>query len=370
MVYAETIQPDELMQWLQLHCASAVLQREWRAQNERDEQAQTREKLRIPHSLAIQLPELAAGHFETVLRWLDDNDRHSILTFLCPEYPTALRAIHAPPLVLFLSGDSGILAHPSLGVVGSRHATPAGLAVAEELCRPLARAGVCLVSGMAMGIDAVAHRSALDVAGASIGVLGCGIDRIYPARNRPLYYQMREKGLLVSEYLPGTPPRIEQFPRRNRIITGLSQGLLVVEAGLHSGSLQSAQHAIDQNRNIYAVPGSLMNPMVQGCHRLIQQGAQLVTCAEDVLADYPAQGCLLQGNHGEVENFCENGGKFLETGLANPHLLANVDFETTSFEVLLERSELGVSEVVNQLISLELGGWIKQVPGGYVRVRR
>ncbi|TRW48770.1 DNA-protecting protein DprA [Aliidiomarina halalkaliphila] len=375
MLYAENVHPNTLNQWLRLHFTPLKLKRLLRDQWAGFEGMDVHQPLAaLPlfwrEKLADISDDVMARDVRRLQRWLDADERNRVLTRQSPEFPLHLKEIDDGPWLLFVSGDLSFLQRPAIAIVGSRKATPMGISLAEEFSKGLGAQRLCVVSGMAMGIDAAAHRAALAHGFASIGVLGCGIDRVYPARHRALYGDMREQGLLISEYLPGEAPRVERFPQRNRIISGLSKGVLVVEANIRSGSLQTAKHALEQNRNVYALPGAIRNPAAEGCNRLIQQGATLVTCVDDILQDYPTQEVLWPVDNLNNEVFSEKPSNFLETGLANPHLLANVDFETTALEVLIARSGLGVSDVVNQLISLELAGWIKQVPGGYVRVRR
>lgn len=375
MLHAETVHPNTLRQWLRLHFTPLKLKRLLREQWAGFHTMSAQQPLAsLPRfwrdKLAEENEQSVAKDLGRIQRWLDADEQHAVITRVCAEYPALLAEVDDAPWLLFASGHVEHLTLSAIGIVGSRKATPMGVSLAGEFSQGLGAHRLCVVSGMAMGIDAAAHQAALEHGCATIGVLGCGIDKVYPARHRALYGQMRESGLLLSEYLPGEAPRVERFPQRNRIISGLSRGVLVVEASVHSGSLQTAKHALEQNREVYAIPGSIRNSAAEGCNRLIQQGAKLVTCTDDVLVDFPAQEALWPVDNPFRENFSEKLPNFLETGLANPHLLANVDFETTSLDVLITRTGLGVSDVVNQLISLELAGWIKQVPGGYVRMRR
>ncbi|RUO26961.1 DNA-protecting protein DprA [Aliidiomarina minuta] len=312
-----------------------------------------------------QIPKAPDAYIETTLRWLEEDDRHFLLTRACADYPEALTHIHRPPWLLFGKGDKSLLDKPQLAVVGSRRASHYGLQHATQLTADLTRCGWAICSGMALGIDSAAHHAALEQGADTIAVLGCGPDICYPPRARELYREIGDKGVLISEFIPGTSARSDHFLRRNRIITGLSQGVLVVEASIRSGSLVTARLALEQNRNVYALPGPVTQSSYRGNHQLIQEGAILVTCAQDILAELPA----LQGAMELPENI-ENRSKVVSTGLANQQMLANVGFETTSIDSLVERTCLPVASVMNQLISLELDGWVTAVPGGYVRVRR
>lgn len=191
-------------------------------------------------------------------------------------YPPLLAEINAPPPMLFCHGDAGLLARPQIAIVGSRNASPAGLATARAFAADLAAAGFVITSGMALGIDAMAHEGAMAAGGATIAVLGCGVDVVYPRRHAALARAITRQGCLVTEYLPGTPPRPSQFPLRNRIISALSLGVLVVEAAPDSGSLITARFAAEQGREVFAIPGSIHSPMSRGCHQLIREGATLV----------------------------------------------------------------------------------------------
>lgn len=214
--------------------------------------------------------------------WLEDARNH-IVTLADKDYPQALLNIPDPPLLLYVKGRLDLLNQPSIGVIGSRNATAQGKQNAEAFSRAMSDAGLCVVSGLAHGIDAAAHRGALAGKGSSIGVVGTGLDKVYPAANRELAHAMAAQGALISEFPLGTPPLAANFPRRNRIISGLALGCLIVEAGLQSGSLITARLALEQGREVFAIPGSIHSPQSRGCHALIKQGAKLVETALDVL---------------------------------------------------------------------------------------
>ena len=210
----------------------------------------------------------------------------SILTLADSAYPRALLEIADPPNVLYVRGNPGLLQKRGLGIVGSRNATPQGLQTAEVFAKALAGAGLSTISGLALGIDAAAHRGALAAGGDTIAVIGTGADRLYPARNKELALAIAEHGAIVSEFPLGTPAIAANFPRRNRIISGLSRGVLVVEAAPESGSLITARLAAEQGREVFAIPGSIHSPVARGCHKLIKQGAKLVETAQDVLEEF------------------------------------------------------------------------------------
>ena len=223
---------------------------------------------------------------ERVLAWGDEPGNH-LLTWDDPDYPKELLSIGDSPALLYYKGRRDLLNSPALAMVGSRNASPSGLRTAEEFAAALAEAGLTIISGLAQGIDAAAHRGGLAAAapsgGSTIAIVGTGIDRIYPPSNAALAHRIAEQGGMLSEFRLGTPPRKENFPRRNRLISGMSQGVLVVEAAIDSGSLITARLAGEQGRDIFAIPGSIHSPFSKGCHKLIKEGAKLVESARDVL---------------------------------------------------------------------------------------
>ena len=218
------------------------------------------------------------------MKWIDQPG-NDLLTLADARYPAALLQIADPPLLLYVRGRVELLSHPALAIVGSRSATPAGTRDALAFAETLSNAGLTIVSGLALGIDTAAHRGGLAGASSSIGVVGTGLDRVYPARNRHLAHQLAEDGVLVSEFPLGTPPFPSNFPRRNRVISGLCRGCLVVEAALRSGSLITARQSLEQGREVFAMPGSIHSSLSKGCHWLIKQGAKLVETAQDVLEE-------------------------------------------------------------------------------------
>ena len=224
---------------------------------------------------------------EADMRWLE-GPRNALLTIADPAYPARLRELPNPPSALFLHGDPELLALPQLAVVGSRSPSTGGRRTAQAFAADLAAAGLAIGSGLASGIDAAAHEGALSVDGLTLAVTGTGLDRVYPARHRELAHRVAMNGLLVSEFPTGTPPLPANFPRRNRILAGLALGTLVVEAATQSGSLITARLAAENGREVFAIPGSIHNPLSRGCHQLIRQGAKLVETAEHKLEDRPA----------------------------------------------------------------------------------
>ena len=281
-----------------------------------------------------------------------------------PDYPALLLQIPAPPPLLYVHGNTGILGEPQLAMVGSRNPTASGQRTATEFARHLSAAGLVITSGMALGIDAASHQGALDTGSPTIAVMGTGLDRVYPARHRDLARQIAEQGVLVSEFPVGTPPLAENFPRRNRIISGMSLGTLVIEAALRSGSLISARYAGEQGREVFAIPGSIHNPLARGCHHLIRQGAKLVETAQDVIDEL-----------GALADACMARSRPNETGIPAGHtrelaaeylqLLDNIEFDSTSVDQLVTRSGLTPAEVSSMLLQLEMSGYIASSPGGY-----
>ena len=275
---------------------------------------------------------------------------HAIATLADPAYPALLLEIPDPPTLLYLRGNADLLQKRALAVVGSRNATPQGLQTAENFAKALAGQGLCIVSGLALGIDAAAHRGALAADGATIAIIGTGADRIYPARNRELALAIAERGLIISEFPLGTPAIASNFPRRNRIISGLSCGVLVVEAAPDSGSLITARLAGEQGREVFAIPGSIHSPVARGCHKLIKQGAKLVETAQDVLEEL--------GQFAEPED----AGKHEPSAEESPVLEA-LGHDPCALDELATRTGLSADQLLTELLTLELAGQVAPLPG-------
>jgi len=300
------------------------------------------------------------------MQWLAEPDHHLI----CADsalYPVQLRAITDYPGALFVRGAVQVLSSLQLAVVGSRSHSWYGERWGTLLCEQLTQAGLTITSGLACGIDGVAHRAALTVKGKSVAVLGNGLSEVYPRRHTSLATRLVESGgAVISEFSLATPPWPGNFPRRNRIISGLSQGVFVIEARLKSGSLVTAKCALEQGREVFALPGAIGNPGCEGPHWLIKQGATPVTAVDDILES-------LRYGLNWLPQDPENGlysSDQDQVALPFPELLANVGDEVTPVDVVAERAGQPVPVTVAQLLELELAGWIAAVPGGYVRLRR
>ena len=287
------------------------------------------------------------------LQWLYKSDNHHILTLDDENYPELLTQIPDPPPVLFVLGNPGYLHRDQIGIVGSRHASTIGLKNAELFARELSQSEWLITSGLAIGIDGTAHRACVESGYPSIGVLGCGIDQIYPKRHRSLFQQMSLCGTIVSEFPIGTPPLARHFPQRNRIISGLSKGVLVIEAAVGSGSLITAEQAMEQGREVFAIPGNIHSPQSQGCNQLIQQGAKLVSCAEDIISEF---------------GFSSNPRHPIPTEQTDDPILAAIDYELTPLDLIIERTQLSMARLSERLLELELDGQILQSPGGYLKL--
>jgi DNA processing protein len=307
---------------------------------------------------ALRRPDQAA--IDRDLEWSTAAGNH-IITCHDPGYPALLRQIPDPPPLLYIHGDASLLCEPQLAMVGSRNPTTSGRQTATDFARHLSAAGLVITSGLALGIDAASHRGALDADNPTIAVMGTGLDRVYPARHRELARDIATRGTLVSEFPVGTPPSAENFPRRNRIISGLSLGTLVVEAALRSGSLISARYALEQGREVFAIPGSIHNPLARGCHHLLRQGAKLVETAQDVIDELGAlAGACLPAPAGNDMTAARSS----ELGPEYHQLIDYIEYEATSVDLLVEKTGLTPAEVSSMLLQLEMNGYIASSPGG------
>lgn len=292
------------------------------------------------------------------LAWMHEPG-NVVLTLADAAYPQALLDIGDPPLVLYAKGRHELLNKLAIAIVGSRNATRQGVMDAARFAESLTQAGWNVVSGLALGIDTAAHEGSLRAAGlqhagSTVAVIGTGLDIVYPARNRDLSQRISEAGCLLSEYPLGTPATAANFPRRNRLISGLSRGVLVVEAAAHSGSLITARMALEQGRDVFAIPGSIHSPLSKGCHQLIKQGAKLVECAQDVLEEFGAWDM-------------PPGGETLTAAEEPDPILEALGFAPVHIDVLASDLKKNVADLINRLLQLEIEGRVEMLPGGLYR---
>ncbi|MBS7806449.1 DNA-processing protein DprA [Variovorax sp. PCZ-1] len=327
-----------------------------------------------------ELPAL----IEATWNWLSDTSAawRTVVSLADSDYPKALLQLPDPPILLYVTGSHAVYAHlaaketaDDIAIVGSRNATPQGLANARNFAKAFAQSGMHVVSGLALGIDGAAHEGALDAqqdfgsaAGSTVAVVGTGLDRVYPKRHHELAHRIVQHGLIVSEFPIGTPPLAENFPRRNRIIAALTQGTLVVEAAIQSGSLITARQALDLGKEVFAIPGSIHNPQSKGCHHLIKQGAKLVESAQDVLEELPIQPTAQLANTMISGALCAdpmpaNGIKGLENTQNNP-LFEAMGHDPISLDSLIDRTGIPAAQLQVQLLELELLGDVARLPGG------
>ncbi len=307
---------------------------------------------------AVARPDAAA--LDATSKWLE-HERHNIVVYGGDDYPELMTQLSGPPLLLFVNGDVNSLHLPSLAIIGSRNPTRGGLRNAVDFSRHLAASGFAIVSGLAEGIDTAAHRGALDAGGQTVAFLGHGIDRVYPAQNHELAHQIAASGALVSEYCLGAHPDKRHFPERNRLISGLSLGTLVIEAARRSGSLITARFAAEQGREVFALPGSIHNPLARGCHELIRQGAKLVETAADITSELsPLAGHLQQ-------NIVESAASESLPDAADidyAELRKVLSHDPTSIDELEHQCGLTIDQLSSMLLILELHGEVESLSGG------
>lgn len=302
-----------------------------------------------------------AASFERELAWLAEPDSH-LVPLDDPRYPALLREIPDPPPLLYVRGNIEAISTPQLAVVGSRNPTRGGCDNARAFAAHLAQAGLTITSGLAVGIDACAHEATLDAGATTIAVAATGLDRVYPATHRELAHRIAGRGALVSEFALGTPPKREHFPQRNRLISGLSLGVLVVEAALRSGSLITARFAAEQGREVFAIPGSIHSPLARGCHALIRQGAKLVETAADVIEEL---GALVGFQAAAHTPFSSPAAQVPDGDQAK--LLELIGYDPVDTDTLVERSGLTAAAVSSMLLTMELHGLVEARPGGKVQ---
>ena len=287
---------------------------------------------------------------------------NAVITFNDANYPAQLKEIADPPPLLFVRGNPDLLSLPQIAIVGSRNPSSLGEETAFNFAKTLSRHGFVITSGLALGIDAASHRGALNAKGYTIAVTGTGLDRVYPARHKDLATEIVNTGVMISEFPPGTTAKANHFPRRNRIISGLCQGLLVVEAAKQSGSLITARMALEQNREVFAIPGSIHNPLARGCNALIRQGAKLVETTQDILEE-------LNQYYQQDDNITPITMESI-LDLEQQTLLNHVMFSPTSIDKLVENTGESVEVLSSMLLILELQGYLEATAGGcYMRVK-
>lgn len=312
---------------------------------------------RIARALTAPLNDEVQARIEKTIEWAQQPGNR-VITLGDAAYPKTLLDIPDPPLMLYAKGRLELLASPALAVVGSRNATTQGIVNAENFSKTLSQSGLSIISGLALGIDTAAHRGGLQAYGSTVAVIGTGADIVYPARNRSLAHQIAAEGCIISEYPLGTPPMAANFPRRNRIISGLARGVLVIEAAAQSGSLITARMAAEQGRDVLAIPGSIHSPLAKGCHLLIKQGAKLVESAQDVLEEIGHY-----ASHPEPSTMTSTPDCDPEA----VRILNVLGFDPLAPDALAARCQIGIADLHAQLLTLELDGCIEMLPGGMVR---
>jgi DNA processing protein len=326
------------------------------------------------------VPEALPALLASTLDWLAQGQDRCIVTLGDAHYPASLLNIADPPLMLYMMGSlvprpeasasQGLAGIPCLAIVGSRNPTPQGQINGTQFSQALSAAGWCVVSGLAMGVDGAAHEGALNAGGSTVAVVGTGLDRVYPRKHLALAHRIAERGLIVSEFALGTPPLTANFPRRNRLIAGLSQGTLVIEAAPQSGSLITARLAAEQGKEVFAIPGSIHSPLSRGCHLLIKQGAKLVESAQDVLEELPALPGKLPRPEMDGADRPPDSTPALDAQPDTP-LLRALGFDPASLDELQARTGLATAALQAQLLELEMDGDLARLPGGkFVRIAK
>ncbi|WP_208443488.1 DNA-protecting protein DprA [Pantoea agglomerans] len=324
-------------------------------------------RLGLDESQCQQYCDYNEKNLTEVYSWLAQSPAHHLVTALDAAYPARLKETNRFPPLLYIDGDPALISTPQLAVVGSRNCSHYGRYWCDWFTQHLSLSGLTITSGLARGIDGVAHQAALNVGGKTVAVLGSGLQRLYPSNHAHLAAEIVEQGgAVISEFPLTTLPHPLNFPRRNRIISGLSHGVLVVEASLKSGSLVTARYGLEQNRNVYALPGALGNPLSEGVNWLIQQGALLVAHPNNIVEDLASALNWLPATQAD-EIYSEVSD---DAPLPFADVLANVGDDVTPVDVVAERAGQSVPVISAQLLELELAGWIAAVPGGYVRLRR
>ncbi|MDH5432798.1 MAG: DNA-processing protein DprA [Gammaproteobacteria bacterium] len=310
----------------------------------------------ISSTIIRQIHTFDFSSLEYIYDWLGKPYTH-VLAIDNPLYPPQLKEIYDPPAVIFAVGDISLLTKPQIAIVGTRNPSPQGLHNTAMFSQQICEHGLAVTSGLAAGVDGEAHRAAISCKGHTIAVAGTGLNRVYPAKHRELAHQIARKGLIISENFPDDPIHHGSFPQRNRIIAGLSLAVLVVEAAAKSGSLITAQSAIDEGREVFALPGSIHSPLSKGCHKLIKQGAKLVESIDDIL----------EGLTIVAKRQIDNNKQSIALEPTMQALLDTIDYEVTPLDTIVSRNQSSVDQVVNHLLQLELDGYIINSSGGYIR---
>jgi DNA processing protein len=315
---------------------------------------------KIAHALSAPITDDILRQIELTASWCAQPGNR-LICLADRDYPKALLDIPDPPILLYVKGRIDLLGATTIAVVGSRNASAQGISNAEQFSQSLSQAGISISSGLAAGIDAAAHQGALRGHGSTLAVIGTGIDIVYPARNRSLAHQIAEQGCIISEYALGTPAIASNFPRRNRIISGLAHGVLVVEAAAQSGSLITARMAAEQGREVFAIPGSIHSPLAKGCHQLIKQGAKLVETAQDILDE------LRIDQLPSPSATIVNTSNALSTDDSDDEFLTAIGYDPAHIDTLAERTGLDLATLSGQLLERELLGQIESLPGALYR---
>lgn len=362
---------DKIAQYVRLAAVTGMTGKRWvDVAQQTGVQAADREqliRLGLDTSQRQQYYDFSAKKLAELYDWLAQSPAHHLITALDAAYPARLKETSRFPPLLYIQGDPAVISTPQLAVVGSRNCSHNGRYWCDWFTQHLSLSGLTITSGLARGIDGVAHKAALNVKGKTVAVLGSGLQNLYPKNHADLAAEIVEQGgAVISEFPLATLPHPANFPRRNRIISGLSHGVLVVEASLKSGSLVTARYALEQNRNVYALPGAIGNPLSEGVNWLIQQGALLVAHPNNIVEDLAGALNWLPATQAD-EIYSEVSD---DAPLPFADVLANVGDDVTPVDVVAERAGQSVPVISAQLLELELAGWIAAVPGGYVRLRR
>ncbi|OIN83283.1 DNA-processing protein DprA [Francisella sp. TX07-6608] len=304
-------------------------------------------------------------YLDKVSKWLDSSDKNQIITYLDNRYPSDLKQISNPPFILYCSGNSDLLNSQQLAIVGARNHSSYGKNVTAKLCADLKGSKLTIISGLTYGIDTLAHKYAIDNNLSTIAVVGTGVDVVYPSSNRELYNKIiNTNGLIISEFPLGTGPLRYNFPQRNRIISGLSKGVVVVDAASKSGSLITAELALEQNKEVFAIPGSIFSTTSQGCNQLIKQGAKLVCNVNDILEEIN-----IASNTTQTSSTDNQVNKIISLNESERIILGSIDRELTTIDKIIIKSKLPYNQVTSILFELELKSLIESIPGGYINIQ-